>query len=1129
MYLPQFHRTEENDRLWGEGFTDWTAVRSAEKLFEGHDQPRVPYGRNYYDLLERGTMEWQWSLAQKYGISGFCFYHYYFGNGRMALNTPAENLLKWDDLPMRFCMSWANESWTASWSRLKNTNSWYKGEESGQGAAEEMLIEQEYGGPDEWKAHFDYLLPFFKDSRYITMNGCPVFLIHRPELVPNLSEMIGCWREEALRCGLPGLYLIGTGSVPAEGIFDACLLPAPLTGIPFEKEDQDLRIFDTEEVWRRLVKAEGIPGTRTYFGAFAGYDDSPRRGRNGIVLAGNSAKVFRKYLPQLLRKNLIAGNAFQFLNAWNEWGEGNYLEPDETNGYGFLEAVRDTLDSGDWLTEKEYALRDFVRNQRKLIGKNVYLYGTGANAGAVIARFDSVFHFAGVIDENKAGTVFCGKPVLSIEEAALRAIDAVILAAQTSSVFEIMKKHGNALRALGVPLLDLYSNDAARILDEIAAQPVVRTRDYEERILLSDAVSFDLMDTLLKRDFFSPDVPFISGRIADLYAFAVRNGKEVLFTADDSLPPAAQLGALKEAGIPVENAVFEADYGRNKLNGLYRIIQNMYPGKKILHIGNDLLADVIAPRIWGLDSLGAGGEWNRETAISGGKTLDAGAFADKDRLKEMIVSHDTICFDVFDTLITRLCPEPEDVFSMMEETMSGKYGMPADGFAAVRIHAQEKVPAGAIRDIYEVIRQETGAGEAAVNEAMEYEIRLEKMLTIPRQPVAALLAEAKNAGKRIILVSDMYLPAGILGEILASNGITDYDELIVSCDHLKTKREGLLDTVCLRAGESVLFIGDSEENDILPAREKGFETFRLPSAPELWRKNSGMDPVSGKAPAKEKVLWGTAAAYAFNDPFGPDKENVLSAFLAAGLTAYTAWLACCGKLRDLDGMIFLSRDGRYFKEVYDHVSGMAEPALPPSCYLWISRKAAIGLIADKADLAKTFLYTGEEGSADIFTASKNAAAQRQFFYRMLGETGLAIGKNYGVFDFFSGGTIQSVLALTAPFSTAGLYYAVNEENVHSRVAAEACAQEQAALLQASLPEIESFICAGERSVKMYSREGPVFMDDPVGSDERAANAAEAAKRVFDIFGRAALTETVWRTAKETASELLGIIMTAKTD
>ena len=180
FYLPQFHNIPENDEWWGDGFTEWTNVKKAKPLYEGHMQPRVPLGGNYYNLLDDNVKIWQADLAKKYGVYGFCYYHYWF-NGKMLLEKPMEQMLANKEVDIPFCICWANEPWTKAWV----------------GDERKLLIAQEYGQEEEWKQHFMYLLPFFKDERYITKNGKPLFVFYRPDIVPCMKEMIETWDKLA--------------------------------------------------------------------------------------------------------------------------------------------------------------------------------------------------------------------------------------------------------------------------------------------------------------------------------------------------------------------------------------------------------------------------------------------------------------------------------------------------------------------------------------------------------------------------------------------------------------------------------------------------------------------------------------------------------------------------------------------------------------------------------------------------------------------------------------------------------------------------------------------------------------------------------------------------------------------
>lgn len=209
LYLPQFHRVKENDEWWGEGFTEWSTVKAAKPLYPGHEQPRQPL--EYYDLTVKETMCKQAEYMHRYGVDGMCFYHYYFENGKKILEKPAENLLKWTDIDMPFCFYWANESWVRSWSNVSG-NSWselFEPEKDQKGRS--VLLRQNYGGKSEWEEHFNYLLPFFRDSRYIKKDGHPILIIYAADEIEQLKEMKDYWNELMEKENLPSIFFIGRG------------------------------------------------------------------------------------------------------------------------------------------------------------------------------------------------------------------------------------------------------------------------------------------------------------------------------------------------------------------------------------------------------------------------------------------------------------------------------------------------------------------------------------------------------------------------------------------------------------------------------------------------------------------------------------------------------------------------------------------------------------------------------------------------------------------------------------------------------------------------------------------------------------------------------------------------------
>lgn len=359
FYLPQFHRIPENDNWWGENFTDWVAVQQAKPLYPGHAQPRIPRNEYYYDLMEKATMEWQAQQAKKFGIYGFCIYHYWFGE-KQLLEKPAENLLRWKDIDVHYCFSWANESWIASWSKLEG-NAWFYGTNN-KPAKGGCLVEQKYGDEREWKRHFEYLLPFFEDKRYIRKNNCPVFIIYKPDKFDAIKNMMKYWNDLALAHGLQGIYFIGTNDDKwRQKGFNAMVQYEPSYTFGYEKNTffkkgfyfenlrnqleirgfECLRLAKYTAVWNRILERKSRRGV--FPGMFVDFDSTPRKGRTGTVFMGARPKNFEKYMKRFLTK--YGDKEFLFITAWNEWGEGAYLEPDRRNGSKYLQAVRKCLKS----------------------------------------------------------------------------------------------------------------------------------------------------------------------------------------------------------------------------------------------------------------------------------------------------------------------------------------------------------------------------------------------------------------------------------------------------------------------------------------------------------------------------------------------------------------------------------------------------------------------------------------------------------------------------------------------------------------------------------------------------------------------------------------------------------------
>lgn len=344
FHLPQYHQIPENDAWWGEGFTEWTNVKKAVPLFAGHQQPKKPLNGFYYDMTDHAARVWQANLAQKYGIYGFCYYHYWF-DGKLLLEKPLESLLREKDIGLPFCLCWANEPWARTWD----------------GKGNQILIEQRYGKEAEWLDHFSYLEPFLRDSRYIRIDNKPVIVIYRSSSIKCYDEMMQCWREAGRKRGIGELYIIDENNSFQNHYETACsdavLYLEPMYTIQYGRSvwekviqriksrtkglryQNNIHYYNYDELWRNILRRKENGSKTAYPGAFVSWDNTPRKGKKGVVIEGATPEKFQQYMQRQMEHAKQAGSEYLFLNAWNEWAEGTYLEPDEDHSYQYLEAI----------------------------------------------------------------------------------------------------------------------------------------------------------------------------------------------------------------------------------------------------------------------------------------------------------------------------------------------------------------------------------------------------------------------------------------------------------------------------------------------------------------------------------------------------------------------------------------------------------------------------------------------------------------------------------------------------------------------------------------------------------------------------------------------------------------------
>lgn len=349
FYLPQFHAFAENDAWWGKGFTEWTNVSKAVPQFSGHNQPRLPGEMGFYDLKIADVFVRQIELARQFGIHGFCFHYYWFGGHRL-LEKPIELFLARKDkaFDMPFCLCWANENWTRRWD----------------GAEDDVLMKQTHNAEDHL-AVFDDLLRYMKDPRYIKVGNRPVLVVYRPTIIDDLSQMVEIWRRRAVDEGFDGLFLVATNSFGfseyQEIGFDAlCEFPphnvaaGEISGsVSMHNSGFAGKVYSYTDArdfsLRRLSEQRAKPDSAAYFPTvMMSWDNEARKPGRGHVFHGASPVTFYPWMKGAMDYSMAAHEPdarMVFVNAWNEWGEGTYLEPDRWFGYGYLNAVAAAYDS----------------------------------------------------------------------------------------------------------------------------------------------------------------------------------------------------------------------------------------------------------------------------------------------------------------------------------------------------------------------------------------------------------------------------------------------------------------------------------------------------------------------------------------------------------------------------------------------------------------------------------------------------------------------------------------------------------------------------------------------------------------------------------------------------------------
>lgn len=370
LYLPQYHPIPENDEWWGKGFTEWTNVAKARPLFRGHYQPRIPADLGFYDLRLPEVREQQAELAREAGLEGFCYYHYWFGNGRQLLERPFNEVLASGKPDFPFCLCWANHDWT--------NKTWQKGNNF---RRDSMIMKMEYSKED-YVRHFNYVLPAFRDPRYITVDGKPLFAVWAPHHIPDARVFIDLWQQLARENGLPGIHFVGHTDNAGKGLpgqaadyysadkakeYYQAVLDLGFDAVMSSGYRRAVALLQgkTRMMWRmlsgktfaptyskmdysRLMANYYVPedaGENIYPTLLPQWDRTPRAGKNSEIVVDSTPARFQETVEtaiELIRQK-EPEHQLLFLKAWNEWGEGDYVEPDLKFGHGYIQAIRQAI------------------------------------------------------------------------------------------------------------------------------------------------------------------------------------------------------------------------------------------------------------------------------------------------------------------------------------------------------------------------------------------------------------------------------------------------------------------------------------------------------------------------------------------------------------------------------------------------------------------------------------------------------------------------------------------------------------------------------------------------------------------------------------------------------------------
>ena len=791
------------------------------------------------------------------------------------------------------------------------------------------------------------------------------------------------------------------------------------------------------------------------------------------------------------------------------------------------------------MSELDYRIKHFEKNLFSVRGKSIYIYGLGKNAEAVIRHFDEVYHFKGIIVPdtdviNNSREQYCwGKRICTLGEALAQDPDIILIAAQMYSAEVIYQRINRKCRDKDVVLMDMYGCDQIKLHDEIDAHKYQDLQGWEELTKGYDAVSFALLDTILVRDMFHDRPAKVRQIFIQLLKTLSERGTMLIGIEEDCYPGQWYEEAFVTSGCDIK--LFKKICIREHTERFFRDIKESLSGKRILHIGVSELEDVIIPRLCGLDSYKMV-FFDRESLTSFAGETQRGCISEKsvhreeliNDTRQMIDNSDGVTCDIFDTLLMRRTLQSEDVFwltaleAYRQDLLTSQNEIPQ--FIIARREAQTYFDT--IESIYTAVTNRMNLGQESIEKLIQLEISTERKVLCPGRSAAELLEYAVDCGKKVVLVSDMYLPKTVIRSFLEENGIRGYDDIVISSERGLSKSEGLFTVVrneFFDQGSRIIHIGDDQVADGLFAERAGY-------TPAILNENS---TETGKAAGNglERLLYGMTLAEqadsAGSDIAGGRRALYHYGFcaVAPAIIGWTYWFLNEIQEEPPDKVLFAARDGYLFREIYDSLKSQDDPE---SVYFYTSRHAAFLTCSDRKEMVgyitgmssdlsageiiSRYYEIGEErqkyGSTTeeqilanmnlIRESAQRARSGQQAYWDRIG---LQTGAKYAFFDFISAGTTQRIMEEISSFNIEGYYFGRNDnmtlgEKYKSFLNGRGITQ--IAFLKRYM-EMEYYLMSPEPSLRRYRQDGGLVFAKEVRSQDELLDLSYVHRGIRDFL------------------------------